>query len=32
VGGLSEEEVGTVPLCVEEYCDKMPEFGVKSKE
>jgi hypothetical protein len=29
VGGLGEDRVGTVPVCVEEYCDKMSEYRVK---
>ncbi len=29
VGGLGQDRVGTVPICVEEYCDKMSEYRVE---
>jgi hypothetical protein len=31
VGGLIEDAVSSVPVCVEEYCDKMNEYRVKNK-
>jgi hypothetical protein len=32
VGKLSEEDAGAVPACVEEYCDKMQEYSLGSRQ